>query len=843
MKSLYVSSLLGLVLAGCQIGDGLEDYYGDGVAPTVSGIDVTSVPGNTSGGNAVITGSGFGSDPEAVTVVFGQVNAKILEISDTSMTVSIPQGPVQGGAVDIRVGTTGGQASLDGGFTYDIGEGYENQGGYIVINNDWYSCYGGVGTASGCETFAYVGLTGITGRGEFLTETTFPRQHGMFTGYWGGADVTMGEWSVSKPAYNFVGLDIEDNIEDVRDKRIQGFTLRNPVYDELAANKRNFCADLSTLATWSYGGGDPVYDEDGNLTGVSDPVAVAWSDIQLTSEADTSEDSAGNQICADSDDRMFDVSEMRFCETWYDQEANTKAYQRAGTWVYDAEWPVGQYNFFAGREAIDDGDPTNVTIQVDVPEAGVDETIILPPWPYFTATAGIEDTFMGGQMWGVGTFEDCPDGNGDGSTSLDEAGVRFEWLPADLGDVVGGNIKGVQNTVRVSLNVFYLGWYGGEGITLRATTTVPDDNLVDPETGLAMVEVPADILLQFPTVDATLGAGTTGPFGTTFTWGDPARGDYGYLIVTLERVTEYTLEAPGLEGDLVVAYAAGDFGFYEWNNPLDSTDDCGDCQDGDGDGWTDSDDPDCEDPANGSEDNSTFGQTTCNDGLDNDGDGKIDAEDEGCEDGYDGETNCSDGEDNDGDGLIDGMDGECGPSGSGFELGEDDPSWQCNDGADNDADGWIDFDDPDCATASDEEVGFGATECNDGIDNDGHGDIDGADFICAFRGADYETEEPTRVGDCDNGLDDDGDGYVDRNDPDCELQPYSSERFDAAQSSWGWTSQCYNGVDDDGDGEIDALDLGCEDGSGVPDGYLMDESVADHPDSGGGDTGGSDTGS
>lgn len=818
MKShVLLSTLLGLTLTGCQIGSGLEDYYaGAGTPPEISGLDIEVAQGNVGGQTVVISGSGFGSDPAGLTVVFGNVNAKLVEVTDSAVTVVAPQGPLQGGAVDVVVGTANGQSLVEGGFTYDIGDVYGDQSAYIVINNDWYSCYGGVGQGQGCETFAWVGLTGISGRGEFLEDVVFPRQHGQFVGYWGGADVAMGEWTVDVPPYNYVSLDIESAVEDLRDKRITEFTLRNPEWGD-----EEYCADISTMATYTYGGGDPVDSSDPSL-GVLAPQSVGYTDLQLWQEAETE---GGD--CEDRNDRMYSLAELRFCETYDDQEANLQAYERAGTWVYQADWPIGE-SFFVGEGS--DGDAADqalVKVDLDVPEAGIDNVeLTLHPYTFFEATAGVEGWSGDPTLWGIGDLAACPDGDGDGNSTLDEAAFRFEWQPVELGDVVGGSVLAVDTHVRLSVNSFNLGWYGGEGFNMRASIVVPDVWNVDESTGNSVLEMPTSILLQFPTLTSQLGEVANPLGGSTFTWGDPINGTYGYFLVTLERVTEYRVDAPDLTGDLVVAYATGDFGFYDWNNPLDSTEGCSDCQDNDGDGWTDDKDPDCE--VGTVEDNSTFGNTTCNDGIDNDGDGLIDAEDDDCEDGYDGETNCSDGIDNDKDGLTDGLDGECGPNGSGVEIGDDDPNWQCQNDEDDDGDGWIDFDDPDCDNGADDELGYGDTQCNDGIDNDGHGDIDGLDLACAIRGATYDAEAPATTGDCADGLDNedtDGDGYIDANDPDCEIQPYNVELYDQAQSGWsGWTSECYNGVDDDSDGLIDAEDPGCA-VTGEPDGFLDDESA------------------
>ncbi len=805
-------ALLALTLSACTVGSGLEPYY-DGVAPTVSQLDVDRSAGNMGGEQVRIQGSGFGSDPAAVTVVFGNINARVLSASDSELLVEVPQGPLQGGAVDVRVGTAGGQAVLSGGFTYDIGDVYGDQSAYIVVNNYFMSCYGGVGFGSGCETFAWNGYTGIKGRGEFLEAHTFPRQHGQFVGYWGGPQVSMGEWTVSVPPYNSISLDVENAVRDLRDRRITGFTLRNPEWGD-----ESWCAEVSSLATWVYGGGDPI-DPNDPLAGVYPPASVGYEELQLSTQGPRSDGR-----CSNPDDRDVALGELRFCQTWNDEDAGLSGYQRAGTWVYQADWLAGETFFAAQGSGGDPEDTGSPVVYLDVPEAGINGVeLTLPPYAFFQETSGTTPFSNDPKNWAIGSLNDCPDGNGNGASTLDEAAFRFEWTPADLSASVAGAVKAVDTQVRIAVQAFPLGWYGGEGLNMQASIVVPDAYNVDESTGRSVLEVPTSVLMQFPSLSAELGEQTSPLGGTTFLWGDPITGHYGYFLLTAERVTEYRIEAPDLAGDLVFSYVTGDFGFFDFQNPLDSADSCSDCQDNDGDGWSDAKDPDC--GAGSSEDNATFGQSTCNDGLDNDEDGLIDAADTDCADGYDGETNCSDGVDNDGDGFTDGRDGECGPAGSGFELGDDDPSWQCQDGVDNDADGWTDFEDPDCSTGSDDERGFGATECNDGVDNDGNGDVDRDDLVCLFKGATYTAERPSQSGQCADGTDNDGDGYIDGADPDCEVQPYNVERYDRAQSGWnGWTRQCYNQSDDDGDGLIDALDPGCAVG-GVPNGFQNDESV------------------
>jgi hypothetical protein len=92
------------VLAACrpsEFGDPFKDYYDGSSDVEISGLDVTSEEGNVGGGTVTIQGSGFGDDPTLVTVQFGSTNATIVAVSDSSLQVVVPRGPIQGGPVDV----------------------------------------------------------------------------------------------------------------------------------------------------------------------------------------------------------------------------------------------------------------------------------------------------------------------------------------------------------------------------------------------------------------------------------------------------------------------------------------------------------------------------------------------------------------------------------------------------------------------------------------------------------------------------------------------------------------------------------------------------------------------
>jgi IPT/TIG domain len=813
--------LIPSLLASCQgIGDGLEPYYEGGVEPEIAGLSVDSEGGNIGGATLTIEGSGFGSDPAAISVVFGSQNARVVAASDTSIDVIVPQGPIEGGPVDIVVGTSGGQVRFEDAYNYHIADELTEQVAYVVLTNDWFSCYGGPGT-DGCESIVYVGLNGIESKASFA-EFAYPNLHNMYVGYWSGSDIATDEWKIQAPGQVVNSFDIEDNITDLLLDGVGGVTFEN-----LDVDSTEYCADIS-----------PEIPERGDC---DDPSAV-----------------------------VYDLSLLEVCEV--------PTYQEFHSQVYESDWAPGT-SFFRGEN--EDGDldesaavPLRMTVH-GVPDSdgnaenlleGVD--LLIPEYATFYATQGIADSSGDGELWSVGVMDSCFDSDGDGSSTLDDTAFEWKWKPIQADLVGNSDAKSVRSTVRVTLTSFYLGWFGGEAYPMRATITVPDINNSFEEDGetWSSVSVPASVMYQFPTTKVDFGEQSFG----LFKWGDPERNDYGYFIVTLERVTEYVVPSEELGGDVVVAYVNGDLAFFEWQNPADSDSVCADCEDNDGDGWPDTSDPDCTDGK--AEDNSTFGDYTCNDGVDNDSDGDIDAEDADCSSGMDAESaECGDGIDNDGDGWEDSDDPDCSSG-----IFEDDATfgvYTCNDGLDNDSDGWLDSDDPACADATDDESdGFaGDTECNDGVDNDGHGDIDGDDFYCQLFGVD-SSEQPGMTSECVDTTDNDGDGYVDANDPDCEYPPYNNENFTAWESSLGRADlACYNAEDDDADGVVDASDWGCWTVDGTPDGFIADEDASKNgcndgldndadgnvdaadldcvkgttettDDSGGGDAGGSDTG-
>lgn len=836
---------LTLVLAAC--GDAGRVAYYDGVPPEITGYEGDALePGNLGGHEVVILGSGFGSDPSQVVVQFGSQNAEIQSVSDTAISVLSPRGPIEGGEVVVRVATESGQTatSAGSGYTYDVGELYTGQVAYIQANNFWHSCLGGrddLGVNQGCETFSYLGQTGLDGTAEFFN-FEYRRKQSESYGWFGASDWAPGEWVVETPAYRPFAAAVDDLRQHVDDFSLCNPRVRGDCDEETEGP--GWCADTRLLGSWYFGGTDELspqtYSADGSAL---EPL-----------RADNAEDCEALGY-----GRWYDMGVLQYCEVPQYQENHSNDYQ--ADWMVGEPFfvPVGegnnsdpQLNYASCRNGLDDDDDGDADgmdsdchpiVQVQSSDTGLNGIRMRLPEPVrFQAQQGFEIDSGLEDIWALLPIETCFDDNADNNTDLDEVAFRISWEksgfePEDSSD--DSRILASETHVRVSLTVLTIGWFGGEAQPFRTTITVPDDYNYDETTGQSYVDLPVGVIYQVPSVDLPNGIGTCSrsQLGVyTCTFGDPAVTDYGYLIITADRVTEYRLDSDKLAGDLVFSYVTGDFSFQSWDNPYEAGP-CGDCLDNDGDGWMDDQDADClrgQGDENGLVDGTE--DFTCSDGIDNDDDGDIDSEDADCSSGIDRESNCGDGVDNDGDGWIDELDGECAEA-EGQELGFDDPAWGCSNGLDDDGDGWIDASDPACENGADpEDDGFSGTVCNDGVDNDGHGDADALDPLCQSLGAGNASESPVYSSACTDGVDNETspDLYVDYFDPDCEVSPYWRERTTSNNpDSQSYAPQCYDGLDNDADGVTDADDPGCWNNqpdlgwAWVPDGFLNNEGADD----------------
>ena len=247
MRHLLPSLLL--VLAACN--QSARPLSSDGNPRTISGIGgESSTLGNLGGAEIVLQGSGFGDDPAAVVVQFGSQNAEIVAVSNTELTLIVPNGPIEGGAVDVKVATEGGVALAEGLYTYEVGALYEGEAPYVHANDYSYSCYGGAAADSsgvGCQDIVYLGNTGLTGTAAFY-DFIFPRVHTPNIGFYSGTDLSPGVWGVTAPAYTL----FTSGVSELR-QNVPNFTLVNPVIEG-----EDWCADLSSLASWTWNGTDTL---------------------------------------------------------------------------------------------------------------------------------------------------------------------------------------------------------------------------------------------------------------------------------------------------------------------------------------------------------------------------------------------------------------------------------------------------------------------------------------------------------------------------------------------------------------------------------------------------------
>ncbi len=848
-----VAVVFGLMATGCKFGDDLQPYY-SGKAPTVSDLSTRSEDGNIGGGTLTISGSGFGTDPGAVTVVFGSQNATVVSVTDSAIEVVVPRGPIEGGDVDVVVGTASGQMRVEEGYRYDTRMGksddiFENEVAYIAVTDDYFSCAGGIGQVlanpdilkiyqpyqwpdsaiqtvldtetlpwnysgdiaeddtdtlssnsywSPHETFCNEGLTfggyvGIEGRAEIL-EFEYPRLHNVFAGYrngFGGSfDISPNKWSVQIPSQDVVSVDIENFYDDLRTE-VKDFVITNvDVRDAMDASEREYCADLSALA-------DVTYE--------AQPGDVDANGCKYTDTSVNGPFYAEHPDCEGDAARQYDLAEMKFCQ--FDDYENTRSYR------YEAEWPVGEY-FFKGTDSSKDSGLSHfasTTIQLDVPEVGIEGVEIeLPEAAIFKGTSGfntaafgvsVEEPLQG--IYGLMGFADtCRDSDRSGDTTGDDIAARIQWRPSSVELASGGDITGARTFVRVSITAAGFGWYGGEGAVMKATITVDDFHNFDPgdendpTDDVSTIEIPASVLYQIPSVLQNFGGvENNSPAGSD---------DCGEILPNADvefswaksDVVNYGFVIT--QAERVTEYAVnseelgGDLVFAYSSGDIGYTV-FSTASDGTP-SWL----------------NPVDGTSSCGDCADSDGDGWSDAEDPDCiADDFDGDGvpdedvnslqednakfgiyTCNDGIDNNEDGFIDADDRNCRTALS-DETG-------CSDGGDNDRDGWIDEADPDCWVGGiGYENGYSDFECNDGIDNDNDGVIDNRESEC--------TSADQRETTCNNGIDDDGDGLTDDDDPEC------LDEFDQIEDIIDNTdTTCNDTVDNDGDGWVDGDDPDCD---------------------------------
>ncbi|MED5336170.1 MAG: hypothetical protein VX880_07630, partial [Bacteroidota bacterium] len=333
-------------------------------------------------------------------------------------------------------------------------------------------------------------------------------------------------------------------------------------------------ADLKHMESYRYGG---MLDGDT----YAPPVEVSGAGSPVSSELGTSlliDSPAADGSCLEADGhRLYDRRQMNFCETHEVDRPSTQDFQ--------ADWPLGR-SFFVGLDENSGGvnelnESVTSRITVDVPGLAINQSVKVPPPFVVTGAQGFSDIGVGDfSLWGLMDLETCGDSDESGGFDLDDAVATFEWRPytGTLSD--GGYIRASRTYVKFTLNVLDIGWFGGVGSSIRATITVDDDNNFDPSTGRSSVEVPASVLYQFPNIDDEWGVETPVGLSSVFNWGDPLETKFGYLVITADRVTEYTLYTPEMDGD-VVQHLVEQLGRWAlWRREKSTR--CGATDDGDG---------------------------------------------------------------------------------------------------------------------------------------------------------------------------------------------------------------------------------------------------------------------
>lgn len=762
-----------LALTAC--GNGYEAYYPAGGGPQIGALDPDFEPGNAGGQLVTITGGGFGDDADSLIVLMDNHNAEIVSVANNEIVIRTPRGPITGGPVEVLVANDNGyDLNTPSGdvAAYRYGQAVFDEGGEPLRQSPFYRGQRHFVQVSNLYESCYGGR-GVAGCGgnSFNGDVGIDGSGEFFRFSYPRLHTTALGWLTAydaSPGQWTIGPPrsiFPSGVDDLR-QNVDAFELVNP-----ANEGASICFN----------------------TQVADEASVE----------------SATEACDGGEDQIeYDLGVLEFCEVQEEVEGGTGRYQ--------SDWPINR-DFFESLPG------EGLDVELRMFDLQLVEEISLPPKADFDAEFGFD--VPAGQPWTVAPPVDCADSNEDGAVTLDEDGIVLSWTP--LPEAFAGDAE-TNSFVHVSFTFVDFAWYSLETVGMRASIVIPDDYEVG-EDGLARLRIPNEVLYQIP--------------DPNFNWSSetPQSGFLGrydsngsYLFMEAYRVTDYRLTGREQDGSgevpVIFSYATGELTILvNFENPLSREDDCTDCIDGDGDGWTDDLDPDCNADVGGDEEDetNTTSEFTCNDGIDNNGDGLIDSEDPLCEAGWDGETTCADGIDNDGDGWVDDEDPACANGG----INEDDSviGGTCNDGLDNDADGWPDALDPGCRSADgDEDDGFSGTACNDGVDNDLHGDIDSEDLHCLLAGPDAASEQPGFRTSCRNDTDDDGDGFIDEFDPDCETGNATRETgptFDPDDPETVLIPGCYDNIDNDGDGLRDAEDPGCWNPllSFTPDGFLADE--------------------
>ncbi len=508
MRRLLV--LLSLGAAGCPAFTAPVPYYSGGPKPAVDGLSPASEAGSAGGQEVEISGSNFGDDPARLIVLFSQINAEILEVTDDAIRVKVPPGPLEGGAVDVRIATPTGYTVVSGGYTYDVSDIASNQRAYIVINNF---------TNDGL--FGYAPSSGNSSQGMGGTSEAFSfaanRYHTESVAFWGSFDESTEQWTVEDPAASRFSFGVEDLREDPGPIRLH----RTDVDAE-----STYCVDLDGTATWT-SQGRVISGARTPPTEVLDGAVSCESGLEYHS------------------------NDLDFCQHLDENGVPTL--------TYEADWPIWNgtrpVDFFVGR--------AGATVELEMEEIGIGGDTapeLTLPEPLVATVDGFDSP----TGWANDSIEPC---------LSSDVPYAIHWSPsvvklADVEEPSGpggawedGQITSARSYVRIAYDISPYGWFGLNTPLRRAVITVPDAYNVQRDED-SLVEVPREVLEQLPyfsTFPGGLGGGAQ-TYDTELA--------YGVMYLTVIRITEYAVYSSELKGDVVLSYVTGQVGFYTgWSLP------------------------------------------------------------------------------------------------------------------------------------------------------------------------------------------------------------------------------------------------------------------------------------
>lgn len=693
-----------LLLTGCsKFGDGFQGYYPESGGPTLSGVSPAGETGNVGGQLATLSGSGFGDDPNRVTVAFGSQTAELVSVTDAEIQVIVPPGSIASGVVDVVVSTPDGRADLSEAYDYDVGGLYEDQTAHISVAS---------------------GSFGVFGSAEFL-EFAWPRFHLPAAGY-NSATENSSDWAV----FSYDDPPYVAGLEDLYVNERTPFALRNP-----ALEGYQICASVSSTAF-----GNPELqalgdecDGRGKRAWPADTmdfcVPPALTKPDPIFQADWPTDANFFGIIEEDDDgeaRIDGSKEPIALELDFAQDSTFAALSGKKLLIPPSA------TFLGVAESLSECVDSNGDGSADA----ADNAMSLSWTPTVSAAELLEGS-------------DAKDVRVTVHASMQFAYAGWYGIEAFPVRAIA-SADDSEGRINMPLEVLYQFPSISEdypGLMIIALVRITDYTFELPDG--------TDLVVSYSELSV----------GGLQEWSNPL--ENGPCGDCVDNDGDGWLDDDDLDcedGDAEVGYTDypcndgldnDDDGIIdadeeECRNPDDDETNCNDDKDNDGDGYTDREDGECDSSVgDGIEDG--VGEDPnweCSDGEDGDEDGWTDFDDPDCANESDieagfGDTECNDGVDNDGDGKTDERDPRCfleGAEGSESVTFADD----CTDGADNDGDGYTDEHDPGCEldrqgdsegdTCGDAEAYPYMPTCYDCEDNDGDGDIDADDDACVSDG-------------------------------------------------------------------------------------------------------------